>query len=49
MLKEVTFVRFFLTSLEIKLAKELKNKGFKIYCITFYRIDKGYDGIFDKE
>lgn len=45
---EVTFVRNKLSPLEIKLAKHIKKKGFKVTAITFYQLKKEYRKKFDE-
>jgi hypothetical protein len=46
--KEITFVRHHVTLFEIKLAKALKDKGYKVNLISFYKTEKEKQDVFDK-
>ena len=47
--EEVTFVRMRLTPFEVKLARFLKKKGFKLNSVTFYELNGEHKKIFDND
>ena len=47
-MKEITFVRHYVTIFEKKLARALKNKGYKVNLVSFYKLDKVDEDAFDE-
>ena len=47
--KVFTIARFFITELEFKIARELRNRGYIVNCISFYRTSNTYSRVFNNE
>lgn len=47
-MKEITFVRHHVTLFEIKLAKALKDKGYKVNLVSFYKTNNENHDVFDE-